>query len=81
MYMYLSNPKRYYDSNDRTINLLMKGDVDMSATTYEEDGGPDHSKDGFSDSGVREIAKTETEVELFIVDTNKTGRWIILAIP
>ena len=35
MYMYLFNSKRYYDSNDRTINLLMKGTIDMSATSSE----------------------------------------------
>ena len=33
MYMYPFNSKRYYALNDRTINLLMKGDIDMSATT------------------------------------------------
>ena len=35
MYMYLFNSKRYYALNDRTINLLMKGTVDMSATSSE----------------------------------------------
>ena len=35
MYMYLFNSKRYYALNDRTINLLMKGDIDMNATTSE----------------------------------------------
>ena len=35
MYMYLFNSKRYCVLNDRTINLLMKGDIDMSATTSE----------------------------------------------
>ena len=33
MYMYLFNSKKYYALNDRTINLLMKGGSDMSATT------------------------------------------------
>ena len=32
MYMYLFNSKRYYALNDRTISLLLKGDIDMSAT-------------------------------------------------
>ena len=32
MYMYLFNSKRYYVLNDRTINLLMKGSIDMSAS-------------------------------------------------
>ena len=35
MYMYLLNSKRYYALRDRTINLLMKGDIDMSATASE----------------------------------------------
>ena len=35
MYMYLFNSKRYYALNDRTINLLMKGTIDMSATSPE----------------------------------------------
>ena len=33
--MYLFNSKRYYALNDRTINLLMKGGIDMNATTSE----------------------------------------------
>ena len=33
--MYLFNSKRYYALSDRTISLLMKGDIDMSATTSE----------------------------------------------
>ena len=33
--MYLFNSKRYYALNDRTINLLMKGTIDMSATSSE----------------------------------------------
>ena len=37
MYMYLFNSKRYYDLNDRTINLLMKGTIDMSATSADSD--------------------------------------------
>ena len=35
MYMYLSNAERYYALNDRTIGLIMEGDIDMSATTSE----------------------------------------------
>ena len=30
LYMYLPTSKRYYALNDRTINLLMGGDIDMS---------------------------------------------------
>ena len=35
MYTYLFNSKRYYALNDRTISLLMKGTIDMSATSSE----------------------------------------------
>ena len=43
--MYLPTAKRYYALNDRTINLLMKGNIDMSATTGEDndDGGGGNS--------------------------------------
>ena len=58
MYMYLPNATRYHDLNDRTINLLMKGNVDMSATT--DPSGPSHSNDGFSDAEVREVFNKET---------------------
>ena len=33
--MKLLTSRRYYALNDRTINLLLKGDSDMSATTSE----------------------------------------------
>ena len=67
MYMYLFNPKEYYDSNDRTINLLMKGDIDMSATTSE-------SAEVITDSDKEAVdsINVEQEVELFIVYKNKT---------
>ena len=35
VYMYLFNSKRYYALNDRTTNLLLKGDIDMNATYSE----------------------------------------------
>ena len=70
MYMYLSNAKRNYDLNDRAIKLLIKGKVDMSATTDES--GASQSKDGFSDAEAVETIKKEKEVELFIVDKNTT---------
>ena len=53
LYMYLSNAKRYYALNDRTINLRMKGNVDMSATTGEAGEG---DKSTFSDAEVKELA-------------------------
>ena len=56
MYMYLSNANIYYVLNDQTINLLMKGDVDMSATTGEDEvkyvGGENRS-----DGEIRKIVK------------------------
>ena len=67
--MYLSNAKRYYALNDRTINLRMKGNVDMSATTGEAGEG---DKSTFSDAEVKELAQREKELELFIVGKNKT---------
>ena len=64
--MYLPTAKRYYALNDRTINLLMKSSVDMSATT----GGSGVSIGGWgskSDAEAEELVKKEKEVELFIV--------------
>ena len=37
MYMYLFTSKRYYALNDRTANLLMKGDIDTSVAITEGD--------------------------------------------
>ena len=56
MYMYLPTAKIYYALNDRTTNLLMKGNVDMSATTGETDEG---DKSTSSDAEVKEIDKKE----------------------
>ena len=36
LYMYLPTSKRYYALNDRTINLLMGGEVDMSVAVGQE---------------------------------------------
>ena len=63
MYMYLFNSKRYYALNDRTINLLLKGDIDMSATnseTAEVITG--------CNKEVVDLINVEKEVELFIVE-------------
>ena len=73
MYMHLPNAKRYYALNDRTINLLMKGNVDMSATTGEhDDGGSGRGGNSVSDAEAVETVYKEKEVELFIVEKNKT---------
>jgi len=67
MYMYLFNSKRYYALNDRTINLLLTGDIDMSATSSET---AEVITD--SDKEVVDLINVEKEVELFIVEKNKT---------
>ena len=70
LYMYLPTAKRYYALNDRTVNLLMKGKIDMSATT----GGSSVSYNRISISGaeVVETVHKEKVVEMFIVDENRT---------
>ena len=67
MYTYLLNSKRYYALNDRTISLLMKGDIDMSATTSE-------TAEAITDSDkeIVDLINVEQEVELFTVERNKT---------
>ena len=68
MYMYLFNSKRYYALNDRTMNLLMKGDIDMSATTSE-------TAEVITDSGkeIVDLINVEQEVEFFTVEKKKTS--------
>ena len=61
VYVYLFTSKRYYALNDRTLNLLMKGDIDMSVTTSET---PEVITD--SDTEVVNFINVEKEVELFI---------------
>ena len=58
---------RYYALNDSTINLLMKGDIDMSATTSKK--GEEIKE---SDAEVIDLLDIEEEVEIFVVDKNKT---------
>ena len=36
LFMKFLTAYRYYDLNDRTINLLMKCDIDMTATTSDK---------------------------------------------
>ena len=67
LYMYLFNSKRYYASNGRIISLLMKGDIDMSATTFET-----AEVITGSDKEVVDLINVEKEIELFIVDQSKT---------
>ena len=69
MYMYLPTAKRYYALNDRTTNLLMKGKIDMSATNGDDETD---NPIKFSDVEAVETVHKEKEVEMFIVDKNKT---------
>ena len=59
VYMYLFNSKGYYALNDRTINLLLKGDIDMNATNAET---AEVITD--SDKAVVDLINVEKEVEL-----------------
>ena len=61
MYMYLPNANIYYALNDRTINLLMKGNVDMSATTGEAGEGEEYGNPtSFSDTEFTYIVTKRT---------------------
>ena len=70
LYMYLPTAKRYYALNNRTINLLMKGNIDMGATTGGSSVG--YNRISISDAEVVETVHKEKEIELFIVDKNRT---------
>ena len=59
----------YYALNDRSINLIMKGDIDMSAVT--DNVSAETTKE--SDAVVQDVFATETDVEFFVVDKNETG--------
>ena len=63
MYMNLLTADRYYALNDRTINLLIKGDIDMNAVEDAEG-----HKISESDAEVVAIIDQETEVEICVVD-------------
>ena len=51
-------------------NMLSQGEVDMSATSTEFGAVP--ASKTVSDADVEELLDIETEVEVFVVDTNKT---------
>ena len=75
MFMYLPSSDRHCALNDRTINLLMGGDIDMSVTV-----GQEAVRTTISDAEIVAITVEERNVELFIVDKNKTSWWVILSI-
>ena len=57
--MELLTSNRYYALNDRTIKLLMKGDIDMSAVVGEE-----AIVNTISDAELVDIIVQEREVEV-----------------
>ena len=63
LYMYLPTSKRYYALNDRTINLLMRGKIDMSVTV-----GQKYEFVDSSDAEIVDIIVKEKEVVLFKVE-------------
>ena len=67
MYMKLLTSNRYYGLNDGTINLLMKGDIDMSALYVK---GQQISVSG---AEVVSIIVQETEVDYLYVIKIKPG--------
>ena len=72
LYMKLLTTNRYYALNDLAINFLSQGEVDMSATTSAVFSGNNHASNTVSDAEVEEVFGIETEVEIFVVDKNKT---------
>ena len=73
LYMKLLTANRYYALNDRTVNMLSRGEVDMSATTGITLGFASMAASKTAvDCGVEELLGIETEVEIFVVDRNKT---------
>ena len=73
LYMKLLTSKRYYALNDRTINLLLKGEIDMSATHSEEE----QRKPSASDEKIMDILDKETEVEVFRVEKIKREQVVL----
>ena len=69
LFMKLLTAERHYALNDRTINLLLKGNIDMTASTSMKDGGNDAKG---SDEDIVDLLDIEKEVELFVIDKNKT---------
>ena len=71
--MKLLTSNRYYALNDRTINLLLKGEIDMSATHSEEE----QRKPTASDEETIDILDKETEVEVFRVEKIKREQVVL----
>ena len=65
--MRLPSSNRQYDLNDRTINLLMNGKIDINAVTGDVDAPK------FSDAEISGLLEQDTEVLITVVkkyDTN-----------
>ena len=61
LFMILPKTNRHYALNDRTINVLMKGQIDENAVT----GGEDDPE--FSDVEMGNFIEQETEVSITVV--------------
>ena len=72
LYMELLTADRYHALNDRTIHLLSQGEVDMSATSAEFGFAPMAAANNVSNADVQELLESGTEVDIFVVDKNKT---------
>ena len=75
--MILPSSNRYYVLNNRTINLSMKGGIDMNAVTGEVDAPR------FSDAEISGLLEQDTEVLITVVNKNDTKnktRWCFLPI-
>ena len=68
--MKLLTANRYYALDGRTINIISQGGADMSATSSEPGAVP--ASKTVSDTEVEELLDIGTEVEIFVVDKNKT---------
>ena len=60
--MVLLSSNRYYALNDRTINLLVKGKIDMNAVAGEVDAPK------FSDAEISGLLEQETEILITVVN-------------
>ena len=67
LFMKLVKSKRHYALNDRTIALFSKGEIDTSSIV-----GTEVIEVMESDAEVQQLILLETEVEIFVVDENKT---------
>ena len=69
--MKLLTANRYYALNGRSVNMLLHGEVDMSAATSSDFVAVPASKT-VSDAELLELFDIGTEVETFVVDKHRT---------